>query len=899
MVLDPVAWVDPMATRLSAGVYDDEGKRAQPRLSVFGYDETDIHPRPGPDGAQDKLDRSLQADQRRLADRRAELAAASRALPKCGGEIGVDRPAFVASLEALVAADADLRQALYAVAAAQKRVPAKIKQLQAALRKKSGARAEKVQAHIDLLLDRVRRAADLADRHSQWAAQVGVLHALATPAGAIAAAAAAPSGAAAMLPPSRASVHAVVTRLAIAEEMLLLAFELSHIPASKVLAVVMMAALEAPRWGLSGYAFTHDTTPKWEHREIVTRVMEAAFQRSSGAVLPLARAADKATINFSHADPDGRAKSLTAFRKEAALLLRLVSHGSKQIAVPVAKVSRRALLEQAVATLLQLRPDIARPAWMADRHKRVSVPRWRELLSEHDQTSIQLPGIDVKSLQQAGLLGETATVRLDAIAAAGKERLVRQLYRPAQLSQHIHRGKISDADCRSLLIKKAAAFEAKLSEIKLADLRKVPAVVAAVTEMLRRSYELIGRRFGPGEAFCYPEVIELRDSRLAPRRMLLFDFWDADHALKNFRSACISALRKFKAAAAAGCAATSGPAGEADEFADVEALDAEHDQDDDDDDAAAPVVGSPALIIAQACEALLQQPQPPTWLDPRVLEVGYLAQHVGTARGLFCWETAVEMRASGRVPAAEWVEAITLYHASFETRGFTRDVRRQMVCEVRSPLPPSCARAKGGDLTSCPVCTAARAQAAGAGRRRAAAAALSRRLLARPGRRRPLQHLREAPDRGAARASGRRALLRPPRRFQPVRAAKRANRRRASARPQRSTQAAAPCSDERSCVFALPTQRRDDLRGAQDAVRSEPDQEASGARLAGDAATAPAAASAAGRARLGGTLRHAPHVRLQAARGALVRLQVHGAVHAGGHRPRLRCVCGVDTPLRG
>lgn len=235
-------------------------------------------------------------------------------------------------------------------------------------------------------------------------------------------------------------------------------------------------------------------------------------------------------------------------------------------------------------------------------------------------------------------------------------------------------------------------------DIKEAALSTNKQARAVIEEQLTRAYEKIHRYFAQDGPVAYWEDIILTMPDGSTETFPVVHSYDASHVLKNFRSAVAKAYeawrKRVKAAAAARATATFLDDEEEPNLDDLPEQDDDFDEDDEDDVSNLTfddVQGTPALKVALGAEAVLEaQTKDDTLklINPRVLESAFQTQHVPTAMQLFSIETAAKMRQLGHAEAADWVELVATYYASFEWRGYSTAARRAMADEVDAKLRP-------------------------------------------------------------------------------------------------------------------------------------------------------------------------------------------------------------------
>ena len=100
------------------------------------------------------------------------------------------------------------------------------------------------------------------------------------------------------------------------------AWDLAHVPATKVLLVCTCSPLAASEWGVGHFFFTHDTTTTAQTREMLLRAMASQYRESH--TIPIGLCADKAYIGMGHWDLEGHPKTRSAFLKVGRLFHRLL-----------------------------------------------------------------------------------------------------------------------------------------------------------------------------------------------------------------------------------------------------------------------------------------------------------------------------------------------------------------------------------------------------------------------------------------------------------------------------------------------------------------------------------------------------------------------------------------------
>lgn len=219
---------------------------------------------------------------------------------------------------------------------------------------------------------------------------------------------------------------------------------------------------------------------------------------------------------------------------------------------------------------------------------------------------------------------------------------------------------------------------ARLSELSVAYLRKVPEVRSAIHQLLDAQYRALGRDFGA--AFSYPEWVQLAPDVYVP----LVHFWDQPHGLKNGRMASANAMVSSAAEAmdVAAAAAAEGEDNDGAEDEDGPTFDAELFGDDQTlEDAAEELEAAPvapgatlARLVGVAAQDVIDQPGQKL-LHPKTMCPAHDAQHVPTARRLFSHTTADKMRELGHARAADWVSLVACEYESADARGFSRAAR--------------------------------------------------------------------------------------------------------------------------------------------------------------------------------------------------------------------------------
>ena len=337
------------------------------RLGCFIYDETDIHQLEGE--WQDKSDESLLAETKARDDMVAKLAAVSAGMPEVPMNRTLDpsqhSAAYLEALRVLKQAKLALEEQSSAVKKTFATVPKKIDMLRRrynklAAEKRDGTVGEKAKVHIQILEERLQKSGDFGYDAQQVLASIDALpRGLSTAPGASVA---------------NGSVDRIIRE---ARDLLNAGFRLSHLPATKVLAVIVASPVGNASWGLGHVAYasmlkaptsvapsraasafsrrqrrpgaaphayesiytdvltseactchprgptspilgryTHDTTPKYEHREILWRAMDQAWMAER--IIPVVRAADKATIGFSHVDLHGCVRRVAVASRSGA-----------------------------------------------------------------------------------------------------------------------------------------------------------------------------------------------------------------------------------------------------------------------------------------------------------------------------------------------------------------------------------------------------------------------------------------------------------------------------------------------------------------------------------------------------------------------------------------------------
>jgi hypothetical protein len=340
---------------------------------------------------------------------------------------------------------------------------------------------------------------------------------------------------------------------------------------------------------------------------------------------------------------------------------------------------------------------VAEP-WMTDPVQSLFRERWRDFLEKAGLTKIKvwLHGID--TLGQLGHLdaSEMVTVPIGKITAARLQEIGRQR------GVAVPGEKLGAKEVKARLAAQGVTTgTARLTDIDVREMRKLPSPRRAVYRMLDGVYLKRGRDFR--RAFSYPEYVTMPDNVQLP----LLIVWDRPHGLKNARMASAHAVQRSKKAAppptaaaapaaaapapapaappaptapavpappaAAAPAAPAGPQGgeeaadEVDVFGDDQVVTG--DLDDADDEAGA-VAGTLAHAVGMAAEAVRAVPGQ-TFIRDDVMNPSRDPQHVPTAKQLFSHTTAAEMLRLGHHRAAAWVELLAEDYAATDQRGFS------------------------------------------------------------------------------------------------------------------------------------------------------------------------------------------------------------------------------------
>ena len=373
------------------------------------------------------------------------------------------------------------------------------------------------------------------------------------------------------------------------------AFDLAHVPATKVLAMCTTSIFDAKPWAVVSVFWTHDTTTAWEQKEMVMRTASSMFYTLNAPgnvasrnrllamqaqpsqddrerprqLVPVVIGADKAYFSTGDYDEDGFALNRWALYKEVELFVSKASLDGGDAKVSLKKWKKLSHFQEAAYSLMQQSNRATEP-WMSDAWLSKSVDRWRDFLVRHGYSQLEVYFLGLRDLQKDGLIDPDTLrvkVRVDKVLKEGfyfaliEHSLVRLTDKPPKVQDAI--SMLARAGVSTTHPGGTTLLEVRLKHVQKDELRNLPEVRNAYLRYFISFYKTcFARDFSM--AYSYPSFYQLAvakedddggdadlaeadsaEADLEPPCAPMWLTFDPPHACKNGRGACANRYQEW------------------------------------------------------------------------------------------------------------------------------------------------------------------------------------------------------------------------------------------------------------------------------------------------------------------------------------------------------------------